>query len=37
VSLEDGWWAVAMGHAAQQSAMSGHAVKLEGDHFRVQT
>ncbi|WP_180899269.1 Gfo/Idh/MocA family protein [Martelella soudanensis] len=35
VSLADGWWAVAMGHAAQQSAMSGHTVKLEGDHFRV--
>lgn len=35
VSLEDGWWAVAMGHAAQQSAISGQAVTLEGEHFRV--
>jgi predicted dehydrogenase len=28
VSLEDGWWAVAMGLAAQQSAASGQAVSL---------
>ena len=35
VSLDDGWWAVAMGHAAQQSALSGHCVKLEGAQFRV--
>lgn len=28
VSLADGWWAVAMGLAAQQSAMTGKAVEL---------
>jgi hypothetical protein len=28
VSLEDGWWAVAMGLAAQHSAASGQAVSL---------
>jgi predicted dehydrogenase len=28
VSLTDGWWAVAMGMAAQQSAMTGEAVDL---------
>lgn len=28
VSLTDGWWAVAMGLAAQQSAMTGEAVSL---------
>ena len=29
VSLEDGWWAVAMGMAAQQSAATGEAVSLD--------
>ncbi|MET3614768.1 putative dehydrogenase [Rhizobium aquaticum] len=29
VSLEDGWWAVAMGMAAQQSAATGQAVRLD--------
>lgn len=29
VSLEDGWWAVAMGMAAQQSAATGEAVRLD--------
>ena len=29
VSLEDGWWAVAMGLAAQQSAATGQAVNLQ--------
>lgn len=29
VSLEDGWWAVAMGMAAQQSAMTGEAVRFD--------
>jgi predicted dehydrogenase len=28
VSLNDGWWAVAMGLAAQQSALTGQAVSL---------
>jgi predicted dehydrogenase len=28
VSLEDGWWAAAMGHAAQQSAVTGKTVTL---------
>jgi predicted dehydrogenase len=28
VTLRDGWWAVAMGHAAQQSAITGQAVPL---------
>jgi hypothetical protein len=28
VSLQDGWWAVAMGMAAQESAMTGEAVDL---------
>lgn len=28
VSFEDGWWAATMGHAAQQSAVTGHAVLL---------
>lgn len=28
VTLEDGWWAVAMGMAAQESAMTGQAVDL---------
>ncbi len=28
VSLEDGWWAVAMGMAAQESAATGHTVAL---------
>jgi hypothetical protein len=28
VSLTDGWWAVAMGMAAQESAMTGQAVDL---------
>lgn len=29
VTLEDGWWAVAMGMAAQQSAATGEAVRLD--------
>ena len=29
VSLEDGWWAVAMGMAAQQSAATGEAVRFD--------
>lgn len=33
VSLEDGWWAVAMGMAAQQSALTGEAVSLETSIF----
>lgn len=33
VSLEDGWWAVTMGQAAQQSALTGQAVSLrDADH-----
>jgi predicted dehydrogenase len=28
VSFEDGWWAAAIGQAAQQSALTGHAVSL---------
>ena len=33
VSLTDGWWAVAMGMAAQQSAMTGEAVSLAASGF----
>jgi hypothetical protein len=33
VSLSDGWWAVAMGLAAQQSAMTGEAVDLRRVHY----
>jgi predicted dehydrogenase len=29
VTLEDGWWAVAMGQAAQRSAMTGQAVMID--------
>ena len=32
VSLMDGWWAVAMGQAAQQSARTGQSVTLTGPH-----
>lgn len=30
VSFEDGWWAARMGQAAQQSALTGQAVSLQG-------
>jgi predicted dehydrogenase len=33
VSFEDGWWAVAMGLAAQQSAATGEAVSLQQTTF----
>lgn len=33
VSLEDGWWAVAMGLAAQQSATTGQAVNIADADF----
>jgi predicted dehydrogenase len=33
VSLDDGWWAVAMGLAAQQSAMTGQAVDLRATPY----
>lgn len=33
VSLSDGWWAVAMGLAAQQSATTGEAVDLRRVHY----
>jgi predicted dehydrogenase len=33
VSLVDGWWAVAMGLAAQQSAMTGQAVSFGKDNY----
>lgn len=33
VSLEDGWWAVAMGLAAQQSAITGQAVTIADAEF----
>ncbi|PRD40881.1 oxidoreductase [Phyllobacterium phragmitis] len=35
VSLDDGWWAVAMGLAAQQSAATGKAVDLSAVSYRV--
>ncbi len=35
VSLEDGWWAVVMGMAAQQSAATGQAVRIEDVGYRV--
>lgn len=35
VSLNDGWWAVAMGTAAQQSAITGQAVDLTRAPYRV--
>ncbi|RCS22882.1 gfo/Idh/MocA family oxidoreductase [Phyllobacterium salinisoli] len=35
VSLDDGWWAVAMGLAAQQSAATGKAVDLSATSYRV--
>lgn len=34
VDFEDGWWAVAMGLAAQQSALTGQAVTLTGAPYR---
>jgi predicted dehydrogenase len=33
VTLTDGWWAVAMGMAAQQSAVTGQAVSLRHSNF----
>jgi hypothetical protein len=33
VSLADGWWAVAMGLAAQQSATTGRAVNLQQSEY----
>lgn len=35
VGFEDGWWAVAMGLAAQQSARTGKAVELSAETYRV--
>ncbi|GAB1584517.1 Gfo/Idh/MocA family protein [Phyllobacterium phragmitis] len=35
VTLEDGWWAVVMGLAAQESAATGKAVDLSSIHYRV--
>ena len=35
VGLEDGWWAVVMGLAAQQSARTGKAVELSAETYRV--
>ncbi|MBP1849171.1 Gfo/Idh/MocA family protein [Rhizobium halophytocola] len=35
VSLEDGWWAVAMGLAAQQSALTGEAVDLSTQTYAM--
>jgi len=35
VSFRDGWAAVAMGLAAQESAMRGESVRLSGDPFRA--
>lgn len=35
VGFEDGWWAVAMGLAAQQSARTGKAVELSSEAYRV--
>lgn len=35
VGFEDGWWAVAMGLAAQQSARTGKAVELSSETYRV--
>jgi predicted dehydrogenase len=35
VTLEDGWWAVAIGMAAQQSAMTGRAVTLTEAGYKV--
>jgi predicted dehydrogenase len=35
LTLEDGWWAVAMGMAAQQSAMTGRAVTLTETGYKV--
>jgi predicted dehydrogenase len=37
VSLDDGWWAVAMGLAAQQSAMTGQAVNLRTVDYSPET
>jgi predicted dehydrogenase len=34
VTLSDGWWAVAMGMAAQKSAMTGQAVDLRAEAYR---
>ena len=34
VGFEDGWWAVAMGLAAQQSARTGKAVELSAETYR---
>ncbi|MFN4158771.1 MAG: Gfo/Idh/MocA family protein [Gemmobacter sp.] len=33
VALEDGWWAAAMGMAAQRSAMTGQAVDFEAEDY----
>lgn len=35
VRLEDGWWAVAIGMAAQQSALTGHAVEFDRQSYKV--
>ena len=35
VSLDDGWWAVAMGLAAQQSALTGKAVELATESYAL--
>jgi predicted dehydrogenase len=35
VTLEDGWWAVAMGMAAQQSAITGEAVRFDSVPYGV--
>lgn len=35
VTLEDGWWAVAMGMAAQHSAMTGEAVRFDSVPYGV--
>lgn len=35
VTLEDGWWAVAIGMAAQQSALTGRAVEFDQKSYKV--